>query len=290
MSSNNENEKGKKVFAVFILSYGRAGRVHTLNMLERQRYTGKLYIVVDDTDKSLDEYKKKYREKIIVFNKESVRHKFDMCDNFRETNTVTFARNAIYEIARKRGVTHFLVLDDDYSELCYRVDTGLELLSPRVKNVNKLFSLMVDFLDETGIKSVAFAQGGDYIGGRQSGSWKRGYVRKAMNSFFFRTDNPVEVIGRLNDDVNTYTYWGSRGDIFLTVMKVDITQAPTQQSKGGLSTMYLERGTYVKSFYSVMIMPSAVTITLMGEAHTRLHHRINWNNCVPRILPESIKK
>lgn len=284
-----EKQDGR-VFAVFILSYGRAGRVYTLDMLERLGYSGRLYIVADDTDKSLGEYERIYGDKLIVFNKESVRHKFDMCDNFGQTNTVTFARNAIYDIAREKGVTHFLVLDDDYSGMHYRADTGLELVARRVRDVNKLFSLMVDFLDETGIKSVAFAQGGDYIGGRQSGSWKRGYVRKAMNSFFFRTDNPVEVIGRLNDDVNTYTYWGSRGDVFLTIMKVGITQVPTQQSKGGLTEAYLDSGTYVKSFYSVMVMPSAVVVGELKMKHARFHHKISWINCVPRILPESAKK
>lgn len=54
--------------------------------------------------------------------------------------------------------------------------------------------------------------------------------------------------------------------------------------------MYLELGTYVKSFYTVMYHPSGVDIRFMGNKHMRLHHSVHWNNCVPCIVPEKYKK
>lgn len=54
--------------------------------------------------------------------------------------------------------------------------------------------------------------------------------------------------------------------------------------------MYLESGTYVKSFYSVMFHPSSVTVSMMNSKFARLHHKVNWAATVPLILSEDFKK
>lgn len=66
-------------------------------------------------------------------------------------------------------------------------------------------------------------------------------------------------------------------------------QGVTQQNKGGLTDIYLTLGTYVKSFYSVMVEPSCVKVALMGVRNKRLHHQIKWNACTPKIMRESVK-
>ena len=57
-----------------------------------------------------------------------------------------------------------------------------------------------------------------------------------------------------------------------------------------MTDIYLNNGTYIKSFYSVLFSPSSVTIALMGEINNRLHHRVNWNATTPKILDEKYKK
>ena len=54
--------------------------------------------------------------------------------------------------------------------------------------------------------------------------------------------------------------------------------------------VYLDSGTYLKSFYSVMGMPSAVRIQEMGDKNKRIHHAVEWESCVPMILNECYKK
>lgn len=41
-----------------------------------------------------------------------------------------------------------------------------------------------------------------------------------------------------------------------------------------------------------MMMPSSVKVGLMGNHSEtkRLHHVINWNNTVPKIINENLKK
>ena len=56
-----------------------------------------------------------------------------------------------------------------------------------------------------------------------------------------------------------------------------------------MSDAYLASGTYVKSYYSVMTFPSACKVTANKDLH-RLHHKISWNNAVPKILDDTHKK
>lgn len=281
----------RKDFAVFILTYGRANNVPTLEQLDKGNYTGKTYLIVDDTDEQVPLYKKNYGEdNVIVFNKEELRGTFDLADNFDGNNVVVFARNKVHQIAESLGLKHFLVLDDDYTSFLYRYKTDEKLASKYIKDFNGVFNAMTDFLDVSGAKTVAFSQGGDLIGGADNNNLRKGLLRKAMNSFFCRTDRPFQFIGRINEDATTYTQLGTTGNLFFTYVPINLTQARTQKNEKGLTEIYLELGTYVKSFYSVMVSPSIVTVNLMGTTNQRLHHRIAWNNCTPKILSEDYKK
>lgn len=153
-----------------------------------------------------------------------------------------------------------------------------------------LFEAMLTFLDASGAAMVALAQGGDMIGGVNGGGYKMGLKRKCMNSMFCRTDTPVEFRGTMNEDVTTYTTLGSRGVLFFTFMRCQVTQIQTQSLSGGMTEAYKESGTYTKSFYSVMSMPSCVEIGKMGGSHQRTHHQINWDCCVPKILNQKYRK
>ena len=56
-----------------------------------------------------------------------------------------------------------------------------------------------------------------------------------------------------------------------------------------MTDIYLDSGTYVKSFYTIMYAPSCTKIRPMGSVYRRLHHSINWNNAVPKVIPENCK-
>ena len=92
------------------------------------------------------------------------------------------------------------------------------------------------------------------------------------------------------EDVTTYTTLGSRGELFFTFVDVHIIQVATQSLGGGMTEAYKESGTYLKTFYSVMSMPSAIKVGMMYSKHQRIHHRIDWESCVPKILNEKYRK
>lgn len=282
-----------KSFVVFILSHGRASNVKTLKTLKRAGYTGKVILVVDNEDPMEDDYKRIYGESnVVVFDKLDISRRYDPMDNFEERRTIFYARNACFEIAKKLGYTYFLELDDDYTQIAFKVVEEGKFRSKLVRHADALFDAMLDFLDASGVCTVAFAQGGDFIGGKDNGRFWEKILRKAMNSFFCKTERAFPFVGRVNEDVNTYCLLGTKGKLLFTYTDVVIEQTQTQAQKGGMSEQYLDSGTYLKSFYTVMCCPSCVTIGMMGGSKRgmRLHHMVSWNNCTPKILSEKYKK
>ena len=156
-----------------------------------------------------------------------------------------------------------------------------------IYDLDKVFSLLVSYLESTSVTSIAFAQGGDHIGGFDGNVLVK---RKVMNSFICCVDRPFYFIGRINEDTTMYTRLGQLGKIFLTVMFLQLDQVDTQKNKGGLTDIYLDLGTYIKSFYSVIVCPSCVKVKPMGVSSKRLHHSILWEHAVPCIIREELKK
>ena len=78
--------------------------------------------------------------------------------------------------------------------------------------------------------------------------------------------------------------------LFFTVNQIGLNQGKTQSNKGGMTDVYLDSGTYLKSFFSVIVCPSAVKVRMMGAKQRRLHHSVSWNNCAPKLIAETYKK
>ena len=277
-------------FCVFILTHGRANNMITMDTLKKCGYTGKCYIVIDNEDDQEAEYKKIYGDKVIVFDKLAESKKFDTMDTQKNRNTIVYARNACFSIARQVGVRYFCELDDDYKAFHFRWVEGGKLKYKVVEDMDAVFSAYLEFLISSHADTVALAQGGDFIGGANGMNVKKRVLRKAMNSFICDVENPFTFIGRINEDVNTYTRLGSVGKLFLTATDCSLVQVQTQAGSGGMTGVYLDSGTYVKSFYTVMAMPSCVKIGTMGSSHKRMHHSIDWQHCVPKIINERWKK
>ena len=279
-------------FAVFILSHGRADRMLTVDALKKYGYTGKYYIILDNEDDTIDQYKQKFGDdNIIIFDKELKSKTCDTRDNLSERNIVLYARNSCHAIAEMLGLTYFLELDDDY--VCFRsryLDNEGILRTAYITDLDRVIDAMLEFLDTSGAYAIAFAQTGDFIGGSGSKVFKERLTRKVMNSFFCRTDRPFEFMGRINEDVNMYVTLGSRGNLFFTVAQITLDQQTTQQFSGGLTGSYLALGTYIKSFYTVINNPSSVKIYVMGGSHKRIHHLIDWNKAVPKIISSDFRK
>lgn len=283
-------------FAIFILTHGRANRVDTINTLKKQGYTGRIILLVDDEDKQISEYKRNFGSQVYIFPKKDAIAITDSGDNFNQRNSVVYARNYNFVVAKELGIKYFLQLDDDYTGFRYTFDNDKNYITRQIniKSLDVIIKAMLEFYIVSGAKTITMSQGGDFIGGEGSkvaSLHREGkFSRKVMNSFFCSTDRPFKFMGRINEDVNLYTENGIRGSLFITVPRIRLEQKQTQAGSGGLTDIYLDLGTYVKSFYSVMYAPSCVKINEMGVTNRRLHHMVKWKNACPMILSEDFKK
>jgi hypothetical protein len=264
----------------------------TYDELRKAGYSGPIRLIVDDEDAELPKYIERYGDEVLVFSKEEVSKTFDTGDNFPQRGAVVYARNACFELARKAGFRYFLQLDDDYTAFLFKFDAERFWGEWKIqRKLDEVFEAMLQFLDDAKALTVAMAQNGDFIGGGE-GSFAQAVSlkRKAMNTFFCDTERPFQFVGRINEDVNVYAWQGRCGERIFTANQVAIIQKPTQTNSGGLTDIYLDLGTYVKSFYSVMYCPSSVKVSDMGHSHRRIHHKVSWEHTCPKILSESWRK
>lgn len=272
---------------IYIISHGRANKVQTLKTLIKQNCTIPIYIVCSSDDKELFLYQEKYKDLVLVFDKKKYEY-LNTMDNFQNQKIAIYAREACFDFAKEQGYKYFYQFDDDYTTFSFKFKSNGFYKETKIKNITNTLFFILDFFAKTNIQCVAMAQNGDFIGGGSGSMGEKIYLkRKAMNTFLFKTDNKISFIGSMNADVNTYLRYGNIGNLYLQVNQVSINQETTQKNKNGLTDIYKQYGTYVKSFYSVMINPSAVKISLMGTKHRRLHHKINNNKAYPLILSEN---
>lgn len=289
-------------FCVFILTHGRPDRVHTYDTLMKSGYTGKVYIVVDDEDKTADGYRERFGDKVLQFCKKEWAEKTDEGDNFQHRKAIVYARNACWDLAKRVGCRYFVQFDDDYTAFFLRHDSKYNYVSANLRtHLESAFNELIAFFVRSAAASIAMSQGGDHIGGGgelTNGKLSGGcpyprLARKSMNSWFCDAEKPIDFFGHMNEDVSAYVTYGHRGQLFFTVMQAMLVQKPTQTTPGGMSDLYLASGTYQKSFYTVMANPSCVQIGAMGDPRGsgyRIHHKINWNKAVPKIIREQHRK
>jgi hypothetical protein len=278
-------------FCALILTHGRPDRVLTLSALKLAGYTGPVFFVVDDEDRTLPAYRKRFGDRVVTFSKPDIAARYDEADNFQDRRSIFYARNASFDIARSLGFTYFIQLDDDYTGFWFRSGDEQQFGHWHVRCLDEVFALTLDYFRSIPAASVCFAQGGDFIGGGE-GTYQRDctFRRKAMNTFICSTERQFAFQGRINEDVSTYAEGGRRGLLFITLLSIMITQVTTQKNSGGMTELYLDGGTFLKSFYSVMFAPSCVKIGVMGNEHPRIHHHVDWKTAVPVILGEQHRK
>ncbi len=208
-------------FCAFILTHGRPDKVLTYSVLKRAGYSGKVYIVIDDEDKTHQQYIEKFGDEVLTFSKSDIAGRFDEADNFGDRRSIFYARNACFDLAAKVGCKYFIQLDDDYTEFQFRIDRNLDPSYKAIRNLDGVLSAMLAYYQAIPAASIAMSQGGDFLGGTagNNAAWVK---RKAMNSFICSTERPFAFIGRINEDVNTYTTLGRRGELFMTIGAVQL--------------------------------------------------------------------
>lgn len=282
----------KNDFVVIILCHCRPHDTTTVDTLRKFGYTGDIILLLDDEDPTLYEYYVEFPDLTIeVFSKDELLLRTDVMNSNVNKSCGVYARNMCFEVAEKYGYKYLCEMDDDYIGLIHRFIGGDKLYRIAPINMDDVFSAYIEFLESSkDIEAVAFAEPGDFVGGIGSNLNARGFLRKCMGSWIFRTSATTRFLGLCNDDVNAYSVNGMRGKLFYTFPFFMIDTPATQSVDGGMTEVYKGMGTYTKTFYTIVCCPSFVSADMFGDKHYRIHHRFKWNNAVPKLISSRYKK
>lgn len=277
------------VNTIYIISKGRP-RCTTAKTLQRIKYPGEWFIVCGNNDETLDEYKKLWGNKVLVFDWYDEIKKTDTMDNFGFENMPSGAvpvRNATMEISKRRGEKRHWQFDDDYTTFCVtRFRENGKPYNKTIKNGRVLENYMFHiarFGYETSMVNVGFSL--------SSSSFPETFGR-FQNRVFNAHNMPSEDHlfqrwrSRLNDDtVNALDVY-RRGGVEMSFNFVSLDTKKTQTEAGGLTEFYKDVGTVRKTAYAILACPSVAKLcTKFG----RYHHDVKWSKIRPKIIRDEWK-
>lgn len=271
-------------FAVLIISHGRAGNVSTLDMLRQCGYGGKYFIVVDNEDNQQERYIEEYgAENVIVFDKQEYIEKVDAISTSGERKTPLFARNAVHDIAKQKGLDFYALYDDDLTNLSYRYESDGKLKAKNIQNLDSIFEEMIMFMGFANIDAMAFTNAGGLIGGLH-GRWKEGLRRQAANTYILRTDREYPFIGTYNEDMNFSLLLANAGRLVFELTAICFYAPERGSNAGGLSDTYKTKNWYYINFHSVVCCPWCC------KTNQKDNLQVSWKHALPMIINERWKK
>ena len=274
-------------FGIFILTYKRPNKQLTLEALKKQGYTGKVYLIVDNTDDTIQELIDNYQnrcDEIIVFDKEKYYKYTDTVDNFHNLKSVVYARNASFDIAKRLGLDYFMTIDDDIKQFNYRIVKDNKLISRKIKRLDDVIIANLNFFKNNKVDVLGFADSSLYFGGINGQRYSERLPREAYQCMMFKTDKKINYKGTMCEDLNTTLEYGKQGTIFFNNMLICFNAPKRSTNDGGLKDLYDNNSLYVRNFYSLIVNPSVVKLLPNGKTKNKI------KDTLPKIINQRWKK
>lgn len=276
-------------FGVIIISHGRPHNT-TYTKLREMGYTGKMYVVADDEDKTLEEYKEVYGDDLHVFHKVD---DFDTADNFEGPKTVgVYARNECIKVAREKGLKYYAELDDDLKSICVRFEKDGKLPCFKVTDMDAIFDAICEYMDEAPVDCIGFSHIGDFIGGLEAFQ-KKVIDHRIYNNFILRTDFPIKWHSRHADDTITTVEALRNGRVYIKLIWMEQafdvwSGAKGSKKDGGSISTYDAIGSYRLWYYGIMHYPDCIRLKM--QSNGGVDYGIKENNICPKLISERYRK
>lgn len=281
-------------FAIFIVTHGRPDKQLTLETILRCGYTGKWFLIVDDTDVTIQQYIDNFgSNNIIVFNKNYYINssRFDNVDNKLHDKGAVYARRAVEDIAKQFNYSYFLMADDDISNLILRVPINNKLRRISITNLDKLLDCHIDWFTDS-VAVIGFGNPAYYFGGINLFSEKNLSTRLIPIQFIIRNANvPVDWVSWFaEDDISGYQ--NSINYLWLTSYFIMIEGRPVGDVTGigGSAETYKEfPNKYYFQFNGIKCCPQRLLLKYRRKLKTFEFDR-HTDRSFSKIISEVYKK
>lgn len=261
---NPKESHGYDDVAVLISTNGRARNQITYSTLRRIGYTGKIFLVVDDEDVELAEYKRIYGDSVKIFSKKEYFKKADLMINKADMCAAIFSRNACFDIAKENGISFFVNCDDDIKDIKFADIRGRKLITRKITDFDTVMKSVKKFMTCIGSDAMSICEDGVYVGGLNE-KVKTGAYWSMSHWFFFSSDTDLRFRGLWHDDRVFSMDVGKIGKIAfsMSIMRDTLpSENEEEKQKGGMRSGKERFDRYSAEFMTLIAHPDVLKMYL----------------------------
>jgi len=277
-------------FAIFILTHGRPTQQSTKKLLRDIGYSGKIYLVLDNTDETIQKYIDNHNpNEIFIFDKNAYINSIDVGSNQPLYKCIVYAKAAVEDIAKSLNLSAFAMIDDDVYKFRHRFVENNVLRSVNItKNFDALMDNVLEYLFNADLTATSFCYTSFYICGIDAFSEKRMQRYRIPYTFVIRNaKHPFEWSFDYGEDIISAILADKRGDKLTMLPDIQIDSTPPdKRASGGMSETYAQ-DTAKLIFREIIAHPDIITAR---KYHGKYVGYINRDNAFPKIMNERYKK
>lgn len=278
-------------FAVFICTHGRPDKQYTYNALRKCGYTGRIYLVLDNTDHTIQEYLDIFGvEHVLVFDKNHYINcsDYDNNDNVLHAKCIVYAKRAVEDIAKSMNFRHFVIADDDIVNFVIRHPIGDKLATIQITDLDTVLNSYRCLLVNN-VAAVGFGIALSYFKGVDSFTYQNLCKRILPYQFVIRS-SAIRVNWKswmCEDDI-TELQSSSVGNIWLSIPYVaqQIKPIGNIKNSSGMAEQYKNFDTYTLKFNIIKVCPRKTVIKYNKGKYSLLKQ---VDNCFPKIISERFR-
>lgn len=279
-----------KDFAIFILTHGRPDNQYTIHALDKAGYTGRYYLVLDDTDETIQDYIDLYgADKIWIFDKNHYINTSEVGTNNPLYKCILYAKNAVEDIAEHMGLKSFVIADDDIIRFRHRFIEDDKLKSVEACNLDAILEAYNEYLFDTDMTTLGFGNTYVYLGGLKNFDVQTLSSKRIVYNFILRnTAHKVVWSSEMNEDSITPILQSLSGQIWFQLYYVQFDmKACRAGADGGMSDTYKQMGLFKQYAHFLLYTPSSVKLIDRFGSYT---HSFSKNATFQKIISDDFKR
>ena len=277
-------------FAIFICTYGRPNNQLTLNTLRKSGYTGRIYLVLDNTDSTIQQYIDNYgADNIVIFDKNHYINSIETVSNDPKYACIVYAKNAVENIAKIIGLKSFVIADDDVFSLRFRYADCNVLRSKRiVSHMDDVVDEINDFLLNANLCAVSPLYTTFFMNGVKS--LESDSIENARYMYIFVFRNSAYTVNWISDYVEDNITSFEQNKVGNCMLSIPFVQhdstPPKKRTEGGMSETYASN-TFLLCMRGCTIEPAYMSAQWYK---TKFVPKIQRKNSLPKIISGRYKK
>ena len=279
-------------FAVFICTHGRPNKQATLRSLLNAGYTGAWYLVLDDTDNSIQQYIDNYGvEHIIVFDKNYyINNCSDTGDNVGHYKCILYAKNAVEDIAKSMKLKSFMLSDDDIVNLRFRTYNNGKFGTVHITDIDSVIDAYIDYVLSCNITTIGFGAPISIIRFGYEDERSICYCRTPYQIYIRNSSKPVDWIGWYGEDNITMLLDESRGAYWSSFpyMQYDTIEVGTND-KGGMAQEYKNNDSFKLAFNIKRALPSCMNVRA-NKKYTKFLTVLSRRCAFPLLISDKYRR